>query len=223
MFKKLMLVGLALFATACVPIPGEPPATSESLQTTEQLADCPGGYLDMLPGQSANDPTLSSLPAYIDIVRVDSSLDGDTLTSIFFLRDIPEEMPFNREGVEDLNLEYMWTVEIKIEGDTTVTSDRADFTLVAFYAAKREVAETPATVLPLRSAVKTAVWKNKHYPEKNETHWLELPVLASLIVSHEDSTLTLIGRVPGITDRSTISFSTFDILLGQDGVSCRPG
>ena len=221
MVTKILIVGLALLTAACVPIPAEPPAASEPPQKTEQLADCPGGYLDMLPGQSANDPILSSLPAYIDIVGVDSSLEGETLTAVFHLRDIPEDMAFNREGVEDMNLEYMWTVGIDIESDTIVTSDQTDYTVATFYAARRELADTPTTTRPFLDAVQTMVWKHKHYPEKNKTHLLELPVNPRLIVSHENNTLTLIGRIPGITVESTISFSTFDILLGQDGVSCR--
>ena len=222
MFRKLMTVGLALFATACVSIPAEPPAASEQPQASEQLADCPGGYLDMLPGQSASDPILSSLPAYLDIVGVDSSLDGETLTAVFRLRGIPEEMAFNREGVEDMNLEYMWTVEINIAGDTNFTSDQTNYTFATFYAARRESVDTMATVRPFKDEVKIMVWKHKHIPEKNETHLLEVPVNPRLIVSHEDNTLTLIGRIKGITNESTISFSTFDILLGQDGVSCEP-
>ena len=222
MFKKLLIVGLALLTAACVPIPSEPPAASEPPQTTEQLADCPGGYLDMLPGQSANDPTLSSLPAYIDIVGVVSGLDGETLTAVLHLRDIPEDMAFNREGVEDMHFEYMWTVGIDIEGDTMVASNQTEYTFATFYIARRELADTPATTRPFKSAVQIMLWKNNYYPEKNETHWLEVPVSPGLLVSHEDNTLTLVGRIPGITEESTISFSTFDILLGQDGVSCRP-
>ena len=223
MFKKLLIVGLALLAAACMPIPAEPPAASVPPQTTEQLADCPGGYLDMLPGQSAKDPISTDLPDYLDIVRVDSSLDGETLTAIFYLRGIPEDMAFNRKGVESMHLEYMWTVEIDIEGDDTiVTSDQTDYTLTTSYAASRVLADTPATTRPFKDAVRIHVWKHKHYPEKNETHMLEVPVNPRLIVSHEDSTLTLSGWIKGITDESTILFSTFDILLGQDGVSCQP-
>ena len=222
MFKKLLTVGLALLTAACVPIPAEPPAASEPPLTTEQLADCPGGYLDMLPNQSASDPISTDLPDYLDIVRVDSSLDGETLTAIFYLRGIPEDMAFNRKGVENMHLEYMWTVEIDIESGTKVTSDQTDYTFTTFYAARRELADTPATTRPFKNAVQTMLWENNHYPEKNETHWSEVPVNPRLIVSHEDNTLTLVGRIPGITDESTISFSTFDILLGQDGVSCRP-
>ena len=107
MIKQLLVVGIALFATACVPIPAVPPAESEHALSTLSPADCAGGYLDVLPGQKASDPILGSLPGYIDIVGAASSLEGETLTAVFHLREIPEEMAVNREGVEDLHMEYM--------------------------------------------------------------------------------------------------------------------
>ena len=186
MFKKLLIVGFAVFTAACVPIPTEPPEASEPPETIEQLADCSGGYLDILPGQSASDPILSSLPAYIDIVGVDSSLEGDTLTATFFLRDIPQDLPVNRKGVENMHLEYMWTVSISNEVGETDASDQAEYTFATFYTAERKSADTPRTIRPFESAVQIMVWKNKYFPEKNETHWLEVPVQPRLIVSHEE-------------------------------------
>jgi len=222
MFKKLLIVGVALFATACVPIPAQPLAESEPTQMTEQPADCPGGYLDMLPGQSADDPISEELPGYIDIIGVDSSLDGETLTAIFYLREIPEEMSFNRKGVEDMHLEYMWTVEIDVEMGDEDESELLEYTLTAFYPARRVLEDTPAAIRLFQNAIRTAVWKNVHYPEKNETRWEDVLVHDHMLVSHEDNTLTLISQIPGITDESTLLFSTYDILLGQDGVSCLP-
>ena len=222
MNKKLLLAALALFVTACVPITPEPaalePSTPEPATT-----NCSYGYLSMRPGQSAGDPISTDLPDYLDIVRVESSLDGETLTAIFYLRGIPEDMAFNRKGVENMHLEYMWTVEIDIEGDTIVTSDQTDYTFSTFYAASRVLADSPAQTRPFKNAVQTEVWKNEHHPEENVSYWIDVPVYPRLIVSHEDNTLTLISRIPDITDESAILFSTFDILLGQDGVSCRPG
>ncbi len=222
MFKIAVVVGLALLIAACVPIPEEPPAASSPPQAAAQRADCPGGYLDMLPGQSASDRMLSSLPGYIDIVGVDSSLEGDTLTAIFYLREIPEELAFDREGVEDINLEHMWTVSINIEGNSLASFDHTDYSLAAFHAARRESADTPAILRPFKDEVEIMVWKHKHFSDKSETHLLEVPVNPRFIVSQEDNMLTLSGRIKGINNESTISFSTFDILLGQDGVSCRP-
>ena len=222
MFKKLLIVGVALFATACIPIPAEPLAGSESPQTTEQPVDCPGGYIDMLPGQSAADPISEALPGYIDIVGVDSSLDGETLTATFYLRDIPEEMSFNRKGVDNMHLEYMWTVEIDVETGDEDESELLEYTFAAFYPASRVLEDTPAANRLFQNAVRTEVWKNVHYPEKNVTHWEDILVHARMLVSHEDNTLTLISQIPGITEESTLLFSTYDILLGQDGVSCLP-
>jgi len=222
MSKNLLIGGLALLTSACVPIPGELPPASEPTLTTERQADCPGGYFDVLPGQSAGDSVLEFLPAYIDIVSVESSLEGDTLTVIFYLRGLPEEMTFNRERVEDKHLEYMWSVAINIEGGPIITSEQTDFTLAAFNAANRESAHPPATTRPFASAVQTAVWKHSYNSETKEAQLVKTPDHPSLIVSHENNTLTIIGRIPGVTEESTLLFSTYDFLLGQDTVSCRP-
>ena len=61
-----------------------------------------------------------------------------------------------------------------------------------------------------------------------EDHVTEVVVMmrvatgARLEISHEDNSLTFIGKVPGITPNSLLFFSTYDILEGQDGVSCQP-
>ncbi len=222
MFKIAVVVGLELPIAACVPIPEEPPAASLPPQAAAHRADCPGSYLDTLPGQTASDPILSSLPGSIDIVGVDSSLEGDTLTATFYLREIPEELAFYREGVENLNLGYRWTVSINIEGNSLASFDHTDNSLAAFHAARRESADTPAILRPFRDEVEIMVWKHKHFPYKSETQLLEVPVNPRLIVSLEENMLTLNGRIKGNNNESTISFSTFDILLGQDGVSYRP-
>ena len=222
MFKIAVVVGLELPIAACVPIPEEPPAASLPPQAAGLRADCPGGYLDMLPGQSASDPMLSSLPGYIDIFCVDSSLEGDTLTAIFYLKEISEELAFDREGVENLNLGYRWTVSINIEGHSLAVFEQTDHSLAAHHAARREAADKPAAVRPFQDEVEIMVWKHKQIPNRSEMQLLEVPVNPRLIVSQEDNMLTLIGRIKGINNESTTSFSTFDILLGHDGVSCRP-
>ena len=156
MFKKLLIVGLALLAAACVPIPAEPPATSAPLQASEpaqgprmipafeNFADCPDGdvtdatvtqvvvdYLEMLPGQRANDPIADNIPAYVDIIRVESDLDGETLTAVFYLRDIPAELELNRKGVENKSPEYMWMVHIDADGEDESEFERYEYTFAA--------------------------------------------------------------------------------------------
>ena len=251
MFKGILIVGLALLAAACTATPTELSVVTASEQESnllavsgsEQgstplamsgaaqalltqsvaLADCPGGYLTMLPGQNALDPIADDIPAYIDIIGVDSSLDGETLTAVFYLRDIPEEMEFNREGVKDLHSEYMWTIEIFVENSEESESEQIEYMLGAVYSARRVLADTPAATRPFKDAVRSTLWKAKHDHEKDVIFLINVPVYVRMLVSHEDDTLTLISEVPGITSESTLLFSTYDILLGQDGVSCRPG
>ena len=177
----------------------------------------------MLPGQSAFDPVAEDIPAYIDIVGAASSLDGETLTAVFSLREIPEEMEFNREGVKDLHSEYMWTIEIFVENSEESESEQIEYMLGAVYSARRVLADTPAATRPFKEAVRSTLWKANHDHEQDVVFLINVPVYVRMLVSHEDDTLTLISEVPGITSESTLSFSTYDILLGQDGVSCLPG
>ena len=253
MFKGILLAGLVLLAAACTVAPAAPSVATRSVQESRLLAvleteqgstplpvsgaaqgqatlvvsaepaDCPGGYLKMLPGQSAFDPIADDIPAHIDIVRVEASLEGETLTTVFHLREIPEEMEFNREGVKDLHSEYMWIVEIFVESGEESESEQIEYVLGAVYSARRVLADTPAATRPFKEAVRSTLWKAKHDYEKDVTFLMNVPVYVRMLVSHEDDTLTLISEVPGITSESTLLFSTYDILLGQDGVSCRPG
>ena len=191
MFKKLLIVGLAVLTAACVPIQPLPPATSAPLQASEplaaseQLADCPGGYLNMLPGQSSHDPALDSLPGHIDIVGVKSGLEGETLTATFYLKDIPQELTFNREGVESQTLEYMWMVEINIEGDDINAHDQADYALGTVYSTKRVLSDTPPQILPPADALETMVFIRRDNPEGG-IDFMRLPKYARLLISNEE-------------------------------------
>ena len=253
MFKGILIVGLVLLAAACTAIPPELSVVSEAAQESKAMtvsepepgstpltvsgsvqgptllaesvvpADCPGGYLTVLPGQSALDPIADDIPVYIDIVGAASSLDGETLTAVFYLRDIPEEMEFNREGVKDLHSEYMWTIEIFVENGEESESEQIEYMLGAVYSARRVLADTPAATRRFKDAVRSTLWKAKHDHEQDVVFLINVPVYVRMLVSHEEDTLTLISEVPGITSESTLLFSTYDILLGQDGVSCQPG
>ncbi len=264
MFKSFVIVGLALFTAACVPIPAAPPAASEPPQTSEppatsetahtsepsqgpkivpaieNLADCPDrdeispigtqavsvvDHLEMLPGQSANDPVADNIPAYVDMVRVESKLEGETLTAVFHLREIPEELEFNRKGVDPMSPEYMWMVHIDADGEDELESKRYEYTFGVFSNIGLGLAHPQATPHLFEDGVQIELWewKNQHDQEEHVTNLIDVLADARLIVSYEDNTLTLVSEVPGITSESTLMFSTFDTLLGHDGVSCRPG
>ena len=92
------------------------------------------------------------------------------------LRDISEDMTFNRKGVGNMHLEYMWTVEIDVESGDETESERLEYTFATFYAASRVCRQTRHQPQPAHSTTQfnAELWKNKHFPEKNETHWIDV-------------------------------------------------
>ena len=214
MLKKILVVVLALLLAACNPIPQLPP---------QHLTRCSTGNAVMQPGQSAEGLVSDDLPNYIDIVGASSELDGETLTAVFHLRGIPQRMEFNRKGVPDSRIEYMWIVAISVEGDPNVALNQFDYWLQASYSATRNSENTPGIMRDVNAALWGSVLK--YNPDSDEQtlmmDFLEQNV--DLVISHQDSTLTLVSRIPGITPKSTITFSAHDDLLGRDFVQCKPG
>lgn len=213
MLKKLLVVVLALSLAACNPIAQIMP---------QHLTRCSSGSLVMLPGQSAEGLESDDLPNYIDIVGASSELDGETLTAVFHLREIPERMEFNRKGVPDGRVEYMWVVAISTEGDPNLTLVQFDYWLEASYAATRLSENTPGTMRDANAALRGNGLK--YSPESDGQTLVMDPQgqKVDLAISRQDNTLTIESHVPGITHKSTIIFSTHDYLLGYDFVECEP-
>jgi len=232
------------------PQTSESPATSEPAHTSEpsqgprivpaieNRADCPDrneispigtqavsvvDYLEMLPGQSANDPIADNIPAYVDMVRVETTLEGETLTAVFHLREIPEELEVNRKGVDHMSPEYMWMIHIDADGVDEPEFERYEYTFGAFSNLNPGRTYPQPTAHLFEDEIRIILWEHQRDHEGHETKLIDVPVDPQLIVSRDDNTLTLVSEVPGITSKSVLMFSTFDTLLGHDGVSCRPG
>ena len=130
------------------------------------------GYA-LQPGQSAIDPPDEDVPSYVDIVRVESTLEGETLTAVFYLRELPEELEFNRKGIhhsaarhEDadgevqFSIEYLWHVYIDADGDSDGSTNfslfKSEYTLMAYYFSGKD--SEPA-VRPVRDTIQSSCWK----------------------------------------------------------------
>lgn len=213
MLKKILVVLFALSLAACYHRPKILPL---------HLPRCSEGSLVMLPGQNAEGLASDDLPNYIDIVGASSELDGETLTAVFHLREIPERMEFNRKGVPDGRVEYMWVVAISTEGDPNLSLVQFDNWLQASYASTRLSENTPGTMRDANAALRGNVLK---YDPASDEQTLRMDLLAQkvdLAVSHQDNTITIIGHVPGIKPKSTIIFFAHDYLLGHDFIECLP-
>ena len=214
MLKKILVLLFALSLAACNHKPKILPL---------HLPRCSEGSLVMLPGQNAEGVVSDDLPNYIDIVGARSELDGETLTAVFHLREIPERMEFNRKGVPDGRVEYMWVVAISTEGDPNLTLVQFDYWLEASYAATRLSENTPGTMRDANAALQGDVLKYSPDSDKQTLVMDPLEQSVDLAISHQDNTLTILSHVPGITPMSTIIFFTHDYLLGHDFVECEPG
>lgn len=218
MLNRILVVGLSVLITACVPIPQDP--TKISSQVPLYDSTCAVGHEVMLPGQSAVG-LASDLPAYIDMLGVSSDLSGETLTATFHLRDIPEKMEFNRKGVENNRVEYMWKVPISIEGDPQLDITRADYILEASYAADKITPNRPSIMRDPQFALVAVLLKPQYDSDNQSLTLAYLDHKVDLLISHQDNTLTLESQIPNITHRSTITFFTYDTLLGDDFIPCQ--
>ena len=180
------------------------------------------GELGHAAGTKRGGVVSDDLPNYIDIVGATSELDGETLTAVFHLREIPERMEFNRKGVPDGRVEYMWVVAISTEGDPNLTLVQFDYWLEASYAATRLSENTPGTMRDANAALQGDVLKYSPDSDKQALVMDPLKQSVDLAISHQDNTLTIVSHVPGIKPKSTIIFFSHDYLLGHDFVECVP-
>ena len=158
MFKKSLIVGVALLAAACVPISPEPPVAPTPL---DEISDsCAPDHMTLKVGQSASDLASHGLPAFIDILRVDSNLEDNTLTAVFYLRNIPQEFSIDRQRASDKHQDYGWFVDIDIHGivkDVYADYSLIDFTLRAHSIAGRDHRRFVAHNPPIRRRIESNV------------------------------------------------------------------
>ncbi|MDE0080049.1 MAG: hypothetical protein OXO50_21205 [Caldilineaceae bacterium] len=245
MIRKFVSLAFVVFVTACVPITPEPAAPEPTAATEDCYSE---GVVDgyaLQPGQSAIDPPDGDVPSYVDIVRVESTLEGETLTAVFYLRELPEELEFNRKGIhqstarhEDadaevpFSVEYMWHVHVDADGDSHGSTDfsffKSEYTLMAYYFAGKD--SEPA-VRPVRDTIEIMLLEKDPDNPTYSSEVLRVKPSLSLSFSHEEDTITMTGEVPGISAESYLQFEAMDLLMTAnvvdvadsfDRISCRP-
>ena len=236
MLRQLLIAGLALLLTACVPIPQEPPKTEASPKASPYDNVCFQDQLLMLPGQSVEAPISDELPDYVDIVGVSSDLDGETLFATFHLRDIPEELDLSTEDARVNRAEYTLVVFISLEYSPDDEFPRTDYALAAVFTWERPTQEaTEASTMLFLAAVSEfdpAIYENLEEDEGEDGEgvpYTQLENKVDVLISDQDNTLTLVGQIPGITDQSTLLFSNIQsefpttMHVNRDYVPCQSG
>ncbi len=160
------------------------------------------------PGQQILDPTDDVILPYINVTQLNSSIDGELLTVIFYLVDLPEELFFYRIGVPQSALEYAWSVYIDVDNDQQTGNnldifEGIDYTLSVMHFVGTDNADSNLEK-NLQMELQCNIYKER---DEGGFTWLEQ---ASLTVNTDDNTLELSGIIPGITSNSNIYFETFD-------------
>ena len=176
---------------------------------------CDSGAAMIAPGQTVTDRVTDTLPAHMDITQVSTTLTGETLAVVFHLRDIPQTLEFNREGVRADMLEYGWSVSIDVDNDRATGGYLGDeYTMSASRFVHPSVGGA-GVHLPIEEAVQIDTWKMDKDGSANRFGSIDIAV------SPEDNTITLTGDIPGITPHSRLAFETYDFLHGHEQVTCR--
>ncbi|MCY4091635.1 MAG: hypothetical protein OXF62_12510 [Caldilineaceae bacterium] len=166
------------------------------------------------PGQTVLDAAADVPAAHIDIIEINSSLSEELLTVVFQLRDVPETLTFDRTGVPEHALEYIWEVSIDVDNDRTTGSYGFDYSLSAMhwvFPRAGGINKTAAIEEP--GVLQTYTWEL----EQHDSMTIEE---GRIEVSVEDNTITLSGKIPGITAESRLTFGAIDFLGGTDEVGC---
>ncbi len=161
--------------------------------------------------QPVSDDVSHELIGHIDIRDITTALDGETLTVTFQLRDVPETMTFARTGVPEDALEYSWEVSIDVDNNSETGSGGFDYMLSAGYFVPRFV-QGSNTVAEINQPgfVKASLWGLDR-----EGYRVLAEADIEVEVSVDDNTITLSGKIPGITAESPLKFRAYDFFAGS--------
>ena len=190
----------------------EPP----SILASSNQCDIDGA---VTPGESVIDDVSDALAAHMDVTEISTSLSGETLTVVFHLRDVPEELTFNRTGVLESAIEYSWEVSIDVDGDQETGVGGFEYILSAIDGPFSASGVRDRSVALVADNLQTNTWHlksvgNASFPEIDILGW------ARIEVSAEEDTITLSGEIPGITAESQLAFGVYDHLGGAEEVGC---
>lgn len=207
----LTIVVLTLILSACgvptTPVvePNTPP-TSITMPTNTPL------YTATISPTSTPAP-LTTFPApygemsspALDPVDIRVNVKNDLVTAIFYLKDIPEELTFDKEsGVVAGSMEYMWKVCIDTDNDKNTGASLgwlagADYCL---WAAHFKSSDAPKT-MPIEQGVQVSVSELKGEAETKVSD-------GTIQVDTEGNTIRLSGKISGVTSSSQLYYEIYD-------------
>lgn len=142
---------------------------------------------------------------HVDVTEVYVETVGEQLTARFHLRNLPETLVFNRVGVPEDALEYGWGVDIDVDNNST-TGNSAGFDYELSHTVYVFNPDSPVTA-PIGNRGQVNIWESETGLNIED---------AQMNVNIPEKTITLFGRIPGLTETSRITFWTYDYAPNRD-------
>jgi hypothetical protein len=221
-------VALSLIVSSC----GSEQAFSQTLSPSQTSTLIPTSTNTPIPTNTpiltvsktpTSEPTATTTPVStfavsemsnpaVDVTDIRINIKGKSVEALFYLKDVPTELTFQRDGVLMNAAEYEWTICVdtdnnKKTGESTPRVTKgSDYCLTAM---AFKYKDSP-TNMPIEQGVQADVWKLSGMGS-------DLFSVSSIEVDPEKNTIKLSGKIPGITDTSQFYYITSDANPG--GVS----
>ena len=166
-----------------------------------------------MQGETVTDGVSDDLAAHIDVTAVSTALAVETLAVIFHLRDLPQSLVFDRTGVDRRVVEYYWKVLIDLDRNPETGTVGFEYALSASHAVQSH-SEGSNAAASIGSKLQAGTWKTHGgdgYIQHEE---------ATVVVSADANTITLVGNIPGITPDARLEFESHDFLEGTERIGC---
>lgn len=161
------------------------------------------------PRATVKDYPEDSLPGYIDIINVSTSLDETYLTVVFTVREIPDEITINDKNVSNGWLEIRWGVAIDTDNNSE-TGGRVLINGSFFHGVENQIdAENykkyPELSGPIQNLFLTQVYTKTLTPN----HDSYTKTKGRIMVNQDEKTISISGNIEGISAYSYLHFYTF--------------
>lgn len=144
---------------------------------------------------------------FVDIQKVESSLNGEELTVVLFVKDIPDEITVNKATVQYDDVvkavDYFWGIEVDTDNDKSTGYNGYEYKISIFRSKDSDQPLTGTFEEIYKDYVEAAVNEYEIGPGSKR-------ISVAMAVDQEAATITLVATIPGINADSYLSINAYD-------------
>jgi hypothetical protein len=160
------------------------------------------------PGGTYSDVEGDADVDYMDILKVDTSLEGELLTVTFYLKNLPDEITINKEDSPEGASEYFWGVGIDVDADANTGMKYSRFGSGDLGMDKQISLFNFAWGPTKTGKIEEVMTDNTYVWVTTGENSYSADIPGDFSVDYDQKTITISGQVAGITPDSLLFFST---------------